>query len=81
MSALTSPAGVKKLSGKVAFFGDEKGAAYGRLVASGLKPRVIRDFAEIAGTELLVIDEDTTVRGFQKELRWNAAYYRLAQGI
>ena len=36
---------------------------------------------DIAGTELLVIDEDTTVRGFQKELRWNQAYYRLAQGL
>jgi L-arabinose isomerase len=39
------------------------------------------DFADIARTELLVIDENTTVRGFQREVRWNAAYYRLAQGI
>ena len=42
---------------------------------------VFRDFAEIAKTELVVIDEDTTVRGFQSELRWNQAYYRLAQGF
>ena len=42
---------------------------------------VFRDYAEIAKTELVVIDEDTTVRGFQKELRWNQAYYRLAQGL
>ncbi len=42
---------------------------------------VFRDFAEIARTELVVIDEDTTVRGFQRELRWNQAYYRLAQGL
>jgi L-arabinose isomerase len=42
---------------------------------------VFRDFAEIAGTELLVIDNTTTVRDFQHELRWNQAYYRLAQGI
>jgi L-arabinose isomerase len=27
------------------------------------------------------IDEDTTVRGFARELRWNNAYYRLAQGL
>ena len=39
------------------------------------------DFAGIAGTELLVIDETTTVRAFENELRWNAAYYRLARGI
>jgi L-arabinose isomerase len=42
---------------------------------------VFRDFAEIAKTELVVIDADTTVRGFQSELRWNQAYYRLAQGF
>ncbi len=42
---------------------------------------VFRDFAEMAQTELVVIDEDTTVRGFQRELRWNQAYYRLAQGL
>jgi L-arabinose isomerase len=28
-----------------------------------------------------VIDETTSVRGFQSELRWNQAYYRLAQGL
>jgi L-arabinose isomerase len=39
------------------------------------------DFAEMARTELLVIDEDTTTRGFAREVKWNAAYYRLAQGI
>ena len=42
---------------------------------------VFRDFAEMAGTEFLAIDESTTLREFQKELRWNAAYYRLAQGM
>jgi L-arabinose isomerase len=42
---------------------------------------VFRDWAEMARTELLVIDEETTLREFQKEVRWNAAYYRLAQGI
>jgi L-arabinose isomerase len=35
----------------------------------------------MAGTELLVIDETTTVRSFENEIRWNAAYYRLARGI
>lgn len=34
---------------------------------------VFRDFAEIAKTELVVIEEGTTVREFQKELRWNQA--------
>jgi L-arabinose isomerase len=35
----------------------------------------------MARTELLVIDADTTVRSFHHELRWNQAYYRLAQGL
>ena len=39
------------------------------------------DFAEIARTELLVIDEGTTSRGFANEIRWNQAYHRLAQGF
>ena len=30
--------------------------------------------------ELLVIDARHDARGFAKELRWNQAYYRLAQG-
>ena len=39
------------------------------------------DFAEIAGIELLVIDGETRLREFAKELRWNRAYYRLAGGV
>lgn len=35
----------------------------------------------MAGVELLVIDADTTVRDFQRELRGNQVYYRLAQGL
>ena len=42
---------------------------------------VFRDFAEIAGIELAVIEDGVTVRSFQKELRWNQAYFRLAQGM
>ena len=40
----------------------------------------VRDFATMTRVELLVID-DTTLREFQREVRWNQAYYRLAQGI
>jgi L-arabinose isomerase len=57
------------------------GAAHHTVMTTAVGIEVFRDFAEIAGTELVVIDEDTTVRGFQRELRWNQAYYRLAQGI
>jgi L-arabinose isomerase len=37
----------------------------------------LEDFAEIAGVELVVIDQDTRLADFEKELRWNEAYYRL----
>jgi hypothetical protein len=33
----------------------------------------LHDLAELAPTELLVIDADTTPRRFAQELRWNAA--------
>ncbi len=37
-----------------------------------------RDFAEIAGIELISIDADTTDAQLSKELRWSQAYYHLA---
>ena len=57
------------------------GAAHHTVMTTAVSLDVFRDFAEIARTELAVIDEQTTVRGFQQELRWNQAYYRLAQGL
>src|SRR5690554_275624 len=57
------------------------GAAHHTVMTTAVGVDVFRDFAEIAGTELLVIDEQTILRDFQREVRWNAAYYRLAQGL
>ena len=57
------------------------GAAHHTVLSTQVGVDVFEDFAEIARTELLVIDEDTTLKGFQKEVRWNQAYYRLAQGL
>jgi L-arabinose isomerase len=37
----------------------------------------LEDFAEIAGLELLLINRDTTIAHFKKELRWNDLYYAL----
>ena len=42
---------------------------------------VLSDFARIAGIELLVIDERSRSDDFEKELRWNQAYYKLARGL
>jgi len=57
------------------------GAAHHTVMTTQLGVDVFRDFAAMSGTELLVIDADTTLGGFERELRWNAAYYRLARGI
>jgi L-arabinose isomerase len=41
----------------------------------------LRDFAEMAGTEFLLIDEKTCVDEFKEKLRWNDLYYQLANGL
>jgi L-arabinose isomerase len=41
----------------------------------------LEDFSEIAGIEYLLIDKDTSISSFKKELRWNDLYYHLAKGI
>jgi L-arabinose isomerase len=40
-----------------------------------LSVEMFRDFAEIAGVELVVIDGTTSASQFGKELRWNQAWY------
>ena len=57
------------------------GAAHHTVMSTAVGIDVFRDFADMAKVELLVIDEDTTLPGFQHEVRWNQAYYRLAQGL
>jgi len=41
----------------------------------------MEDFANIAGLEYVVIDKDTKINDFNKELRWNEMYYMLAKGL
>jgi L-arabinose isomerase len=41
----------------------------------------LRDFAEMAGIECLVIDQHTELHAFKRELRHNHLYYSLARGI
>jgi L-arabinose isomerase len=57
------------------------GAAHHTVMSTALGVDAFRDFADIAQTELLVIDQDTTLREFTKEVHWNQAYYRLAAGL
>ena len=41
----------------------------------------LEDFADIAGIEFLLINENTKLGDFKKELRWNDLYYLLAKGL
>lgn len=41
----------------------------------------LRDFAEMAGIEFLLIDENTRVDEFKDKLRWNDLYYHLNRGL
>jgi L-arabinose isomerase len=51
------------------------------VLSTALGTEEVADLAEMAATELVVIDEDTTPRRFARELRWNQAYYRLAGAL
>ncbi len=57
------------------------GAAHHTVLTTQVGLEAFVDLAEIAGTELAVIDEGTSTRQFGNELRWNQAYHRLARGM
>ncbi|RSS79737.1 L-arabinose isomerase, partial [Streptomyces sp. WAC06614] len=57
------------------------GAPHHTVLTTALGGEELDDLAEMLRTELAVIDEDTTVRHFTRELRWNQAYHRLAQTL
>lgn len=57
------------------------GAPHHTVLSTALSTSEVAELTEMARTELLVIDEDTTPRRFVREMRWNAAYHRLAIGF
>ncbi|WP_028644960.1 L-arabinose isomerase [Nocardioides sp. URHA0020] len=57
------------------------GAPHHTVLSRSVGREVWEDFSEMTGVEALVIDADTTTRRFQQELRWSAAYRRLAEGL
>jgi len=54
------------------------GAPHHTVLSTAIGLPVLEAFSDMIGVELLTIDSDTTTRGFQQTLRWNAAYHRLA---
>ncbi|MCW2879049.1 MAG: L-arabinose isomerase [Sphaerisporangium sp.] len=57
------------------------GAPHHTVLSAAVGAEELTDFADMLGVELVLIDADTTSRRFVQELRWNQAYYRLAQGF
>ncbi len=57
------------------------GAPHHTVLSTALDTEILADFAEMTRTEMVVIDDGTTPRSFQRELRWNAAYHRLAETL
>ena len=53
------------------------GGAHHTAFSQAVTFEYIEDFSAMAGIEFLCIDNDTTIRNFKNELRWNAAYYFL----
>jgi L-arabinose isomerase len=57
------------------------GGAHHTGYSYAVSAEMMEDFAEMAGLELVVIDEDTELRGLRSELRHNDLYYSIAQGL
>ncbi len=57
------------------------GGPHHTVYTSAVDRETLDDFATMSGVELACIDATTTVRSFRAELRWNAAWYHLNQGI
>ncbi len=57
------------------------GGAHHSAYSQAVTTDIIEDYAEMAGVETVIIDENTTLRQFKNELRQNAAYYALKQGV
>ncbi|HET6759455.1 MAG TPA: L-arabinose isomerase [Propionibacteriaceae bacterium] len=57
------------------------GGPHHTVLSTALDTEELVDFANLLGIELLIIDDSTNRRDFANQIRWNQAYYRLAQGF
>jgi L-arabinose isomerase len=56
------------------------GGPHHTVLSTAVGTEALEDFAVMTGIELVRIGADATPAGFLKELRWNQAFYRSAQG-
>ncbi len=57
------------------------GGAHHTGFSMALTPEYLEDFAEMAGVEFVLIDEETKLSRFKQELRWNELYYHLTGNL
>ena len=57
------------------------GGSHHTVLTNAVSLEAIEDFARIAKIEHVIIDEDTKIREFRRELQWTAAYHRFAERI
>lgn len=57
------------------------GGAHHTSFSMALNREYLEDLAEMIGLELVVIDENTQISDFKKELKWNDLYYHLSKGL
>ncbi len=57
------------------------GGAHHTGFSLSLTPEHMEDFAEMAGVEYLLIDENSQISDIKKELKWNDVYHHLANGF
>ena len=57
------------------------GGSHHTVLTNAVSLETLEDFARMARTEHVIIDADTNLRQFRKELQWSAAYYRLADRL
>ncbi len=57
------------------------GGAHHAVFSQALTTEHLRDFATIAGIELVTLDADTKIDQLKQELRWSEMYYHLGQGL
>jgi L-arabinose isomerase len=57
------------------------GGPHHTVLTAAVGAETLGDFAQMVHTEILMIDQQSTPAAFGDRVRWNQAYYRLAQGL
>jgi len=59
----------------------QAGGAHHTCYSQNITAECLEDFANMCDIEFVLIDENTHLRRFQQELRWNEVYYHLNNGF